>query len=314
MTQQQPPTPKPWTAPGSNNKNAGGAGNAGGGGHGGATPPGGPGNATPPVRNFQPNTTKAINKTGALPNSKSAHTGFVPHINDHGHQHHKIATCNLSRYDREKDTCLWKEGLSWGDKAVGKKEKFPHKPAMDGLTGPSANVHSAIGVAVPNGPVIGGDENGQIKGKGIHHSIANQRVSVDNPFIRTRTQLMAARRASFVPDLSYDLDGDGVVGSRDYFVGRNFDKDGDDKLSMSERREAVKALKNGWLDRLDWGHDQSGARRPYPIVQRRGRILTIDNGDIIQETYPEHWNADVSNGDIIQETYPEHWNDDVSMT
>ena len=26
------------------------------------------------------------------------------------------------------------------------------------------------------------------------------------------------------------------------------------------------------------------------IVQRRGKIMTIDNGDVMQETYPPHWN------------------------
>ena len=32
----------------------------------------------------------------------------------------------------------------------------------------------------------------------------------------TRTELKALQRAEFVPDASYDLDGDGSVGNRDY--------------------------------------------------------------------------------------------------
>ena len=36
---------------------------------------------------------------------------------------------------------------------------------------------------------------------------------------RTRTELMQARKAEQIPDMSYDLDGDGVVDQRDYFYG-----------------------------------------------------------------------------------------------
>jgi len=33
------------------------------------------------------------------------------------------------------------------------------------------------------------------------------------------------------PDLSYDIDGDGVVGNRDLVLGKLFDKDGDGRLN-----------------------------------------------------------------------------------
>ncbi|CAD7945145.1 unnamed protein product [Amoebophrya sp. A25] len=113
----------------------------------------------------------------------------------------------------------------------------------------------------------------------------------------TRTSLMESRKQQSVPHISYDIDGDGVVGARDYFIGKSFDKDRDDRLSESERKEAIKALKNGWLDQFSFGHDQAGSKRPYPVVQRRGKIMTIDNGSVMQETYPKHWNA---------ETVPKH--------
>jgi len=113
----------------------------------------------------------------------------------------------------------------------------------------------------------------------------------------TRTALMESRKQQAVPHISYDIDGDGVVGARDYFIGKHFDRDRDDRLNPEEKRECLKALKNGWLDQFSFGHDQAGSKRPYPIVQRRGKIMNIDNGAVMQETYPKHWNA---------ETKPKH--------
>jgi len=104
--------------------------------------------------------------------------------------------------------------------------------------------------------------------------------------IRTRTELVAARRAEKHPDISFDVDGDGVVGQRDYFVGKHFDRDHDGHLNDEEKAAAVQALNDGWLDKFHWGHDQAGCKRPFPVVQRRGKILTINNGDEIGETYP----------------------------
>jgi hypothetical protein len=49
---------------------------------------------------------------------------------------------------------------------------------------------------------------------------------------------------SEVPHPSFDLDGDGHVGDRDYFLAKRFDKDGDGKLNEKEKAEAVAAIKN----------------------------------------------------------------------
>ena len=35
--------------------------------------------------------------------------------------------------------------------------------------------------------------------------------------------MMEARKKEAIPDISYDLDGDGFVGGRDYVVARRFD-------------------------------------------------------------------------------------------
>jgi hypothetical protein len=51
---------------------------------------------------------------------------------------------------------------------------------------------------------------------------------------RTKTVMMAERKKARVPDISYDLDRDGVVNNRDYFIAKFFDKDKDGKLSQEE--------------------------------------------------------------------------------
>ena len=45
-----------------------------------------------------------------------------------------------------------------------------------------------------------------------------------------------------MPDPTYDLDGDGYVGPRDYLIAKRFDLDGDGKLNSQERRKAIEAL------------------------------------------------------------------------
>ena len=41
---------------------------------------------------------------------------------------------------------------------------------------------------------------------------------------RTKTQMLQQRKQEFRADPSYDLTGDGVVGSREYFIAARFDK------------------------------------------------------------------------------------------
>ena len=61
---------------------------------------------------------------------------------------------------------------------------------------------------------------------------------------KTRTELLAARRKEKMPDISFDLDGDGYVGGRDYVLSKMFDKDGDGKLNTQERKAADEAVRN----------------------------------------------------------------------
>jgi len=43
--------------------------------------------------------------------------------------------------------------------------------------------------------------------------------------------------------MSFDLDGDGYVGNKDYVLSKVFDKDNDGKLNAEERKNALDAIK-----------------------------------------------------------------------
>mmetsp|Transcript_111764 Transcript_111764/g.266613 ORF Transcript_111764/g.266613 Transcript_111764/m.266613 type:complete len:617 (-) Transcript_111764:119-1969(-) len=115
------------------------------------------------------------------------------------------------------------------------------------------------------------------------------------PAIRSRAELQQARKQGRIPEVkSYDFDGDGVVGQLDYFIGKCFDKDADGRLTASERRQAEKALDNGFLDKYVRGLDSTGqVHKCGPIKQKRGVICGPDNANEASvSTYPPHWNAD----------------------
>ena len=60
--------------------------------------------------------------------------------------------------------------------------------------------------------------------------------------------MISERKTAQVPDITYDLDGDGVVSNRDYFLGKMFDKDGDGRLNTPELNAAKQAIKDGIED------------------------------------------------------------------
>ena len=69
----------------------------------------------------------------------------------------------------------------------------------------------------------------------------------------TLSELKNNRKMDSLYDLSYDLDGDGVVGNRDLVLSKLFDKDKDGKLNAEERRNAEEAIRNGIDDKMTWG-------------------------------------------------------------
>lgn len=64
----------------------------------------------------------------------------------------------------------------------------------------------------------------------------------DNPKHRTVTGLKAARAAEMRPHGTFDVDGDGVVSSTDYYLANKFDDDGNGVLDNEERAELRKKM------------------------------------------------------------------------
>ena len=104
----------------------------------------------------------------------------------------------------------------------------------------------------------------------------------------TRTKLLQLRKKENIPDISYDLDGDGYVGGRDYVLGKRFDIDGDGKLNDIEKKTALEAIKNGVEREYVWNLENQGGKRAFRIMQRRGKIIDAENFVPLQESYPKH--------------------------
>ena len=119
--------------------------------------------------------------------------------------------------------------------------------------------------------------------------------------------MLEQRKQEQIPHPSYDLDGiyiyiyiyipstrigDGYVSGRDYFLAKRFDLDGDGRLNTGEKRVAIEALKNGYEKQFFWNVEQSGAQRPYRLLQKRGEFIDSDDFLPVTKTYPKHPIAD----------------------
>ena len=104
----------------------------------------------------------------------------------------------------------------------------------------------------------------------------------------TRTKLLELRKKENIPDISYDLDGDGYVGGRDYVLSKRFDVDGDGKLNEIEKKNALEAIKNGVEREYVWNLENQGGKRYFRILQKRGKIIDAENFIPLQESYPKH--------------------------
>ncbi|CAG9328894.1 unnamed protein product [Blepharisma stoltei] len=106
--------------------------------------------------------------------------------------------------------------------------------------------------------------------------------------IQTRTQLLQARKQEFIPDISFDLDGDGVVGPQDYYISKQFCKTNSNKLSSEEKSQAISAMQSGWTNNMLWGLDGSGPTKPYRVIQMRGKIVLNEDFGKVHQTYPKN--------------------------
>lgn len=156
---------------------------------------------------------------------------------------------------------------------------------------PEGNVLD-VGGHLPNYTIYGTQHrNYPTKDKAAFASVPERAEWTRKPKHRTRTELLEARRLERCPDVSADIDGDGAVGPTDYFIAKQFSNGPcQDKLRLNtgERRNVVEALEGGLLDKYSFGHEQAGAMRPFPVQQRRGMIVTVDNAHELSKSYPPH--------------------------
>jgi hypothetical protein len=82
------------------------------------------------------------------------------------------------------------------------------------------------------------------KSMGNHTKAQSLDIQMRLPEKKTRTKMLETRKKEILPDISYDLDGDGFVGGHDYVVARRFDVGFKNSLTKEEREKAIEAVKN----------------------------------------------------------------------
>ena len=103
----------------------------------------------------------------------------------------------------------------------------------------------------------------------------------------TREEILKKNRKSGSPDMTYDLNNDGVISSREYFIARRFDKNKDGKLEPKERETALKALKEGYENEFLFGLDKCGSVNGRRVLQVRGKIVDGEDFLPVTDTYPK---------------------------
>lgn len=100
---------------------------------------------------------------------------------------------------------------------------------------------------------------------------------VEKPVFRTRSELLAQRKEALKPDASYDLDGDGVVGVREFYFAAQMDKDVSGQLNMQEKLHGLKDLRENvgnvlFVDNAGKANDRHAANQ-YRVIQQDGKII-----------------------------------------
>jgi len=111
----------------------------------------------------------------------------------------------------------------------------------------------------------------------------NQTTGLEN---FTLQKLKAQRKIIDMPDASYDLDGDGTVCPREYFLAKRFDLDKDNHLNNKERHNAMQAIANGYEDQFVWNLEQTNSNNAQRILQVRGKIIQAEDFLPVRDTYP----------------------------
>ena len=99
-----------------------------------------------------------------------------------------------------------------------------------------------------------------------------------------------------MPDISYDLTGDGHVSTKEYFIASKFDKNHDGILDPEERAACIKALKSGYEDNFKFGLDGTLAATQAGQNQTdllKARVMQKDGKLIEHEDYSKLYGSTV---------------------
>eukprot|EP00826_Nyctotherus_ovalis_P052133 TRINITY_DN6571_c0_g2_i1.p2 TRINITY_DN6571_c0_g2~~TRINITY_DN6571_c0_g2_i1.p2 ORF type:complete len:181 (-),score=56.75 TRINITY_DN6571_c0_g2_i1:1261-1803(-) len=105
---------------------------------------------------------------------------------------------------------------------------------------------------------------------------------------KTQTQLKEQRKQANLPDPSYDLDKDGFVSAREYFISKQFDKDRDGRLNTAEKADAMRALSSEYEDGFVWNLEAQGSQGGKRLLQVRGKFVNAEDFVPVAESYPAH--------------------------
>jgi len=100
---------------------------------------------------------------------------------------------------------------------------------------------------------------------------------VEEPVFKTRSQLLAQRKEAMKPDASFDLDGDGVVGVREFYFAAQMDKDCGGSLSVEEKLQGLKDMRENmgnimFVDNAGKANDRVAGNQ-YRVIQQDGKIV-----------------------------------------
>ena len=134
----------------------------------------------------------------------------------------------------------------WQSKNLIRSAAFPSSPQV------------VKGDIVESRPVA--EEDGQVQTDSVKLPRHMRSLSLAVvPEKMTLTKLKEFRKKEILPDLSYDLDGDGFVGGRDYVIARRFDQGFKNYLTAEEKAKVKEALENDYENGFVWNVEASGA-------------------------------------------------------
>jgi hypothetical protein len=96
--------------------------------------------------------------------------------------------------------------------------------------------------------------------------------------LTSQRELKFRRKIAGRADISFDLDGDGMVSQKDFFFATRFDKDGSGVLDQEERVAAAKLMKEGFGGSFHFVRSSGPSDAAHRILQKDGVVMSEEGG------------------------------------